>query len=150
MLTVRHGDPETSRTRASQLDNLTFSSPTLGEAYPSDTAINKTTVGRQQEPPSQTILPSMSHARQGLPVRLGDYQSQRRREPPSQTTHLFRQLAPPFEPRRTLHTRPSNNLSFSPPPARFHHPTHEYQSHVGSHKSLPAGQPHLFLLRQRS
>ncbi len=75
MLTVRHGDPETSRTRASQLDNLTFSSPTLGEAYPSDTAINKTTVGRQQEPPSQTILPSMSHARRGLPVRLGDYQA---------------------------------------------------------------------------
>ncbi len=63
-----------------------------------------------------------SHARRGLPVRLGDYQSQRRRETPSQTTHLFRQLAPPFEPRRTLHTRPSNNLSFQsttgevPPP----------------------------------
>ncbi len=51
-LTVRHGDPETSRTRASQLDNLTFSSPTLGEAYPSDMAINKTTVRRWQEPPS--------------------------------------------------------------------------------------------------
>ncbi len=142
-LTIRHGDPETSRTRASQLDNLTFSSPMLGEAYPSDTAINETTVRRQQEPPSQTILPSMSHARRGLPVRLGDYQSQRRREPPSQTTHLFRQLAPPFEPRRTLHTRPSNNLSFQST-------TGEVQSHVGSHKSLPAGQPHLFLLRQRS
>ncbi len=110
----------------------------------------QTTVGRQQEPPSQTILPSMSHARRGLPVRLGDYQSQCRREPPSQTAHLFRQLAPPFEPRRTLHTRPSTTLAFSPPPARFHHPTHEYQSHVGSRKSLPAGQPHLFLLRQRS
>ncbi len=142
-LTIRHGDPETSRTRASQLDNLTFSSPMLGEAYPSDTAINETTVRRQQEPPSQTILPSMSHARRGLPVRLGDYQSQRRREPPSQTTHLFRQLAPPFEPRRTLHTRPSNNLSFQST-------TGEVQSHVGSRKSLPAGQPHLFLLRQRS
>ncbi len=122
MLTVRHGDLETSRTRASQLDNLSFSSPTLGEAYPSDTAIIETTVGRWQEPPSQTILPSMSHARRGLPVRLGDYQSQRGLEPPSQTTHLFRQLAPPFEPRRTLHTRPSNNLRFQsttgevPPP----------------------------------
>ncbi len=33
----------------------------------------QTTVGRQQEPPSQTILPSTSHARRGLPVRLGDY-----------------------------------------------------------------------------
>ncbi len=63
MLTVRHCDPETSRMRASQLDNLTFSSATLGEAYPSDTATNETTVGRWQEPPSQTILPSMSHAR---------------------------------------------------------------------------------------
>ncbi len=52
MLTVRHGDPETSRMRASQLDNLTFSSPTLGEAYPSDTAINKTTVGRHVTKPT--------------------------------------------------------------------------------------------------
>ncbi len=110
-LTIRHDDPENhSRTRASQLDNLTFSSPTLGEAYPSDTTINKTTVGRWREPPSQTILPSMSHARRGLPVRLEDYRNRR------QTTHLFRQL----------------------------------DSHVGSRKSLPAGQPRLFLLRQRS
>ncbi len=41
-------------------------------------------------------------------------------------------------------------LAFSPPPARFDHPAHKYQSHVRCRKSLPAGQPHLFLLRQRS
>ncbi len=85
--------------RASRPDNLAFSSPTLA------TLIRpKQWVGESFH--SQTILPSMSHARRGLPVRLGDYRSQRRREPPSQTTHLFCQLAPPFEPRRTLHTRP--------------------------------------------
>ncbi len=32
-------------------------------------------------------------------------------------------------------------LAFSPPPARFDHPAHEYQSHVRCRKSLPAGQP---------
>ncbi len=42
------------------------------------------------------------------------------------------------------------SLAFSPPPARFHHPAHKYQSHLRCRKSLPAGQPHLFLLRQRS
>ncbi len=42
------------------------------------------------------------------------------------------------------------SLAFSPPPARFDHPAHKYQSHVRCRKSLPAGQPHLFLLRQRS
>ncbi len=41
-------------------------------------------------------------------------------------------------------------LAFSPPPARFDHPAHKYQSHVRCRKNLPAGQPHLFLLRQRS
>ncbi len=41
-------------------------------------------------------------------------------------------------------------LAFSPPPARFDHPAHKYQSHLRCRKSLPAGQPHLFLLRQRS
>ncbi len=41
-------------------------------------------------------------------------------------------------------------LAFSPPPARFDHPAHKYQSHVRCRKSLPAGQPHLFPLRQRS
>ncbi len=35
-------------------------------------------------------------------------------------------------------------LAFSPPPARFDHPAHKYQSHVRCRKSLPAGQPHLF------
>ncbi len=42
------------------------------------------------------------------------------------------------------------SLVFSPPPARLHHPAHKYQSHLRCRKSLPAGQPHLFLLRQRS
>ncbi len=42
--------------RASQPDNLTFPSPELGKVYPSDTAIAEATVGRQREPPSQTIL----------------------------------------------------------------------------------------------
>ncbi len=42
------------------------------------------------------------------------------------------------------------SLAFSPPPARLHHPAHKYQSHLRCRKSLPAGQPHLFLLRQRS
>ncbi len=41
-------------------------------------------------------------------------------------------------------------LAFSPLPARFDHPAHKYQSHVRCRKNLPAGQPHLFLLRQRS
>ncbi len=41
-------------------------------------------------------------------------------------------------------------LAFSPPPARFDHPAHKYQSNVRCRKNLPAGQPHLFLLRQRS
>ncbi len=42
------------------------------------------------------------------------------------------------------------SLAFSPSPARLHHPAHKYQSHLRCRKSLPAGQPHLFLLRQRS
>ncbi len=42
------------------------------------------------------------------------------------------------------------SLAFSPPPARLHHPAHKYQSHLRCRKSLPAGQPHLFLLRQWS
>ncbi len=41
-------------TRTSQPDNLTFQSPMLGKAYPSGTAIVEATVGRRQEPPSQT------------------------------------------------------------------------------------------------
>ncbi len=41
-------------------------------------------------------------------------------------------------------------LTFSPPPARFDHPAHKYQSHVRCRQNLPARQPHLFLLRQRS
>ncbi len=40
-------------------------------------------------------------------------------------------------------------LAFSPPPVRLNHPTREYWSPVGRRESLPAGQPHLFLLRQR-
>ncbi len=42
------------------------------------------------------------------------------------------------------------SLAFSPPPARLHHPAHKYRSHLRCCKSLPAGQPHLFLLRQQS
>ncbi len=65
---------------------------------------------------------------------------------------LFRLLAPKnIEPRRTRHTRPFlASFAFSPPPARLHHPAQKYQSHLRCRKSLPAGQPHLFLLRQRS
>ncbi len=40
-------------------------------------------------------------------------------------------------------------LAFSPPPVRLNHPTREYWSPVGCRESLPAGQPHLFLLHQR-
>ncbi len=60
--------------RASRPDNFTFSNLLRNEAYPSDTATSKP-VGRRRELHSQTILPSMSHARRGLPVRLGDYQA---------------------------------------------------------------------------
>ncbi len=77
--------------RASQPDNLTISSPKLGEAYPSDTAIAEAIVGRRREPPSQTILPFKSHARRGLPVQHSGYCAPvgRRREPPSQTNSSF-------------------------------------------------------------
>ncbi len=77
--------------RASQPDNLTISSPKLGEAYPSDMAIAETIVGRRREPPSQTNLPFKSHARRGLPVQHSGYCAPvgRRREPPSQTNSSF-------------------------------------------------------------
>ncbi len=77
--------------RASQPDNLTISSPKLGEAYPSDTAIAEAIVGRRREPPSQTILPFKSHARRGLPVQHSGYCAPvgRWREPPSQTNSSF-------------------------------------------------------------
>ncbi len=62
---------------------------------------------------------------------------------------LFRLLAPKFRtPSNATYPAVLAILAFSPPPARFDHPAHEYQSHVGCRKSLPAGQPHLFLLRQ--
>ncbi len=64
---------------------------------------------------------------------------------------LFRLLAPKYRtPSNATYPAILAILAFSPPPARFDHPAHEYQSHVGCRKSLPAGQPHLFLLRQRS
>ncbi len=77
--------------RASQPDNLTISSPKLGEAYPSDTAIAEAIVGRRREPPSQTNLPFKSHARRGLPIQHSGYCAPvgRRREPPSQTNSSF-------------------------------------------------------------
>ncbi len=74
-----------------------------------------------------------------------------RRGAPGQTNALPSARTKNIEPRRTPHTRPFlASLAFSPPPARFHHPAHKYQSHLRCCKSLPAGQPHLFLLRQRS
>ncbi len=131
-----------------------FSSPKLGEAYLSDTAIAEATVGHRREPPSQTSLPFKSHARRGLPVRHG-----RLLKPPSDVgeslparqTHPFRLFAPQYRtPSNATCLAVQAILAFSPLPARFNHPTHEYGSHVGCRKSLPAGQPHLFLLRQRS
>ncbi len=94
--------PDGRRREHSRTDNLTFSSPTFGEAYPSDT--------ESLEPfPSAraTILNATYPIGQAI-------------------------------------------LAFSPPPARLNHPICEHWSPVGCHKSLPAGQPHLFLLRQRS
>ncbi len=140
--------------RASQPDNLTFPSPELGKVYPSDTAIAEATVGRRREPPSQTILPFKipCSARLTRPARqLLKPPSDVGESLPARQTHPFRLLAPRY---RTLSnaTCPAVQaiLAFSPLPARFNHPTHEYWSHVGRRKSLPAGQPHLFLLRQRS
>ncbi len=140
--------------RAFQPDNLTFPSSELGKVYPSDTAIAEATVGRRREPPSQTILPFKvpCSARLTRPTRqLLKSPSDVGESLPARQTHPFRLLAPRY---RT----PSNAtcpavhaiLAFSPLPTRFNHPTHEYWSHVGRRKSLPAGQPHLFLLRQRS
>ncbi len=64
---------------------------------------------------------------------------------------LFPLLAPNYRtPSNATYPAVLPILAFSPPPARFDHPAHEYQSHVRCRKSLPAGQPHLFLLRQRS
>ncbi len=63
----------------------------------------------------------------------------RRREPPSQTNSSFPSA------RTTISNPVERYLAFSPLPARFNNPTHEYWSHVGCRKSLPAGQPHLFL-----
>ncbi len=77
-LTRRFWNHSQTLARASQPDNLTFSSPKLGEAYPSDTAIAEANVGHRREPPSQTILPFKSHARRGLPVRHGNCWSHRR------------------------------------------------------------------------
>ncbi len=140
--------------RASQPDNLTFPSPKLGEAYPSDTAIAEATVGRRREPPSQTILPF----KVPCAARLTRPTQQLLKPPsdvgeslPARQTHPFRLLAPRYQtPSNATCPAVQAILAFSPLPARFNHPTHKYWSHVGCRKSLPAGQPHLFLLRQRS
>ncbi len=49
--------PDGRRREHSRPDNLTFSSPTLGEAYTTDTVKSRSPVGCRQEPPSQTNLP---------------------------------------------------------------------------------------------
>ncbi len=140
--------------RASQPDNLTFPSPELGKVYPSDTAIAEATVGRRREPPSQTILPFKvpCSARLTRPARqLLKPPSDVGKSLPARQTHPFRLLAPRYRtPSNATCPAVQAILAFSPLPARFNHPTHEYWSHVGRRKSLPAGQPHLFLLRQRS
>ncbi len=136
--------------RASRPDNFTFSNLLLNEAHPSDTAISKP-VGRRQEPlqPENLTFHVTRSARLTRPTRrLPKPTSARASQPdnssfPSACTTI---RTPP----NATHSTVQTTLAFSPTPARFHHPTHEYQSHVGSRKSLPAGQPHLFLLRQRS
>ncbi len=77
--------------RASRPDNLTISSPKLGEAYPSDTAIAEATVGSRREPPSQTTLPFLVPRWRRLPVQHSGYCAPvgRRREPHSETTYRF-------------------------------------------------------------
>ncbi len=152
--TQRFWNHSQTSARASQPDNLTFPSPELGKVYPSDTTIAEATVARRREPPSQTILPFKvpCSARLTRPAReLLKPPSDVGESLPARQTHPFRLLAPRY---RT----PSNATcpavqaisAFSPLPARFNHLTHEYWSHVGRRKSLPAGQPHLFLLRQQS
>ncbi len=101
--------------RASRPDNFTFSNLLRNEAYPSDTATSKPVGRRRELPQPDNLTFHVSRpARLTRPTRR--LPSQRRREPPNQTTYLFRQLAPPFEPRRTLHSRP-----FKQPQLSVHH-----------------------------
>ncbi len=152
--TQRFWNHSRTSARASQPDNLTFPSPKLGKAYPSDTAIAEATVGRRREPPSQTILPFKVpySARLTRPTRqLLKPLSDVGESLPARQTHPFRLLAPRYRtPSNATCPAVQAILAFSPLPARFNHPTHEYWSHAGCRKSLPAGRPHLFLLRQRS
>ncbi len=105
-------------------------------------------VGRRRGAPGQTNLTFPVFT---CPTRESQSPVGRRRGAPGQTNALPSARTKNIEPRRTRHTRPFlASLAFSPPPARFHHPAHKYQSHLRCRKSLPAGQPHLFLLRQRS
>ncbi len=145
--------PRWTSARASQPDNLTISSPKLGEAYPSNTAgiVPPLDVG-ESLPARQTYLSSLTlgeaypsnTAGIVLPLDVGE-------SLPARQTHPFRLLAPRYRtPSNATCPAVQAILAFSPLPARFNRPTHEYWSHVGCRKSLPAGQPHLFLLRQRS
>ncbi len=136
--------------RASRPDNFTFSNLLLNEAHPSDTAISKP-VGRRQEPPQPDNLTFHvpRSARLTRPTRRLPKPTSARASQPDNSSFPSARTTIRTPPNAT-HSTVQTTLAFSPPPARFHHPTHEYQSHVGSHKSLPAGQPHLFLLRQRS
>ncbi len=149
--------------RASRPDNLTFSTPRPARlTYPDRKYFPP--VGCRREPPGHTsyflCLYLSNAASLDLPLDAGEVLPARqsyfsvftcptqrvlisrwtpaRCSRPDQT--LFRLLAPkisnPVE--RDIPGRLAI-LAFSPPPARFDHPAHEYQSHVRSRKSLPAG-----------
>ncbi len=135
---------------ASRPDNFTFSNLLLNEAHPSDTAFSKP-VGRRQEPPQPDNLTFHvpRSARLTRPTRRLPKPTSVRASQPDNSSFPSARTTIRTPPNAT-HSTVQTTLAFSPPPARFHHPTHEYQSHVGSRKNLPAGQPHLFLLRQRS
>ncbi len=130
--------------RASRPDNFTFSNLLLNEAHPSDTAISKP-VGRRQEPlqPDNLTFHVPRSARLTCPTRRLPKPTSARASQPDNSSFPSARTTIRTPPNAT-HSTVQTTLAFSPPLARFHHPTHEYQSHIGSRKSLPAGQPHLF------
>ncbi len=128
-LPVRHGSSETTVGRRREPPGQTI---LLFQVLSSARLTRPTR--RLLKPPSDVgeSLPARqsylfkSHARRGLPVQHSGYCAPvgRRREPPSQTNSSF----PSARTTTSNATCPAVQaiLAFSPLPARFNHPTHEY------------------------
>ncbi len=154
--------PRWMSARASQPDNLTISSPKLGEAYPSNTAgivppldvgeslparqtyLSSLTLGEAYPSNTAGIVPPLDVG-ESLPARqtylssltLGEaYPSNTAgivppldvgESLPARQTHPFRLLAPRYRtPSNATCPAVQAILAFSPLPARFNRPTHEY------------------------